>query len=120
MQFSFELNADVDLMGDGLYVYYGLDGFHQNIRKYVRSRQDEQLAWHKPSTDTPVQNDIEAANFEKCKENAGLDFFGFVYYPCGLTARYVFDDMFLLEKKNKETGGWQKLDIDTDIRTIGW
>ena len=108
----------MELMKDGLYIYYGLDGFHQNIRKYVRSREDEQLAWHVPSEATPVHNDIEL--LEKCKENAGLDFFGFVYYPCGLTARYVFDDMFLLEKRSPDSANWQKLNVNTDIRSIGW
>jgi len=95
LQFEFENNLDWDVWEDEFYIYYGLDGFYQNIRKYVRSRQDEQLGYHDATQENAVLNDID--NMEKCKENWGTDFFGFVYYPCGLTARYVFDDTFFIE-----------------------
>ncbi|XP_071533417.1 cell cycle control protein 50A [Panulirus ornatus] len=62
-----------------VYLYYGLDNFYQNHRRYVKSRDDKQLLGKE---DITVSNDC--APFAK-------DSTGKVYAPCGAIANSMFN-----------------------------
>ena len=62
-------------------MYYGLDNFYQNHRRYVKSRSDKQLKGVKLTSDT-VPSDC--APFDKDNDNL-------VYAPCGAIANSMFN-----------------------------
>ncbi len=71
-----------------IFVYYQLDNFYQNHRRYVKSRSDSQLAGtlYTSSSATGVEDcapKIKAAN-------------GKLLHPCGLIANSLFNDTFVL------------------------
>lgn len=78
------------------YLYYRLVNFHQNARDYVKSRSPIQNRGIVPATYEDVancdrwlcpdglSNCTSATNFNASK----------IIYPCGLTARLVFNDTF--------------------------
>ncbi|KAG7157979.1 Cell cycle control protein 50A-like [Homarus americanus] len=67
-----------------VYLYYGLDNFYQNHRRYVKSRDDKQLLG---KDDTAVSNDCSPF---------GTDGEGMVYAPCGAIANSMFNDTLKL------------------------
>jgi len=78
-------------MDPPIWVYYHLDRFHQNHRRYVTSRADFQYSGS------------EGADVSTCKPWL-KDEDGRVHYPCGLVARSVFNDSFVIEKKGPPEG----------------
>ena len=87
-----------------VYVYYQLDNFYQNHRRYVKSRSNEQL----------MGNILEVSALEDCdpiKTNADLDVKESVSgkdldpdaaaMPCGLVAKSFFTDTFELNLNDK-------------------
>ncbi|MCO5566527.1 hypothetical protein L7F22_020204 [Adiantum nelumboides] len=76
------------LMKGPVYVYYQLDNFYQNHRRYVKSRSDEQLL------------DGTATDTDDCKPEQQLG--GLPIVPCGLIAWSLFNDTY-----NISTGGLQ-------------
>ncbi|MCO5573269.1 hypothetical protein L7F22_027038 [Adiantum nelumboides] len=76
------------LMKGPVYVYYQLDNFYQNHRRYVKSRSDEQLL------------DGSATDTDDCKPEQQLG--GLPIVPCGLIAWSLFNDTY-----NISTGGRQ-------------
>ncbi|KAG6542445.1 hypothetical protein Mapa_016135 [Marchantia paleacea] len=71
-----------DDMDAPIYVYYQLDNFYQNHRRYVKSRNDKQL-----------RGDSGAANeTDGCKPEATLN--GQPIVPCGLIAWSLFNDTY--------------------------
>jgi hypothetical protein len=96
-----------------IWVYYQLDAFHQNHRRYVKSRDDSQL---QAATPTKVSvDDISAC--EPAVHGDG----GRPLYPCGLVASSVFNDTFALVAKGPDEGDeWKRLKIDESARTIAW
>lgn len=86
-QIDFELERD---MVGSVYMYYGLSNYYQNHRRYVKSRDDDQLLGrlkNPPSTD--------CAPFDKTDE-------GFPIAPCGAIANSLFNDT--LKIRIKDTG----------------
>lgn len=68
-----------------VYVYYELQNFYQNHRRYVKSRSDTQLAG-------TVYTD--PAKVSECDPLRSRD--GRVLHPCGLVANSYFNDTFAL------------------------
>jgi len=88
--FRFEIDDD---MKKPIYLYYRLENFYQNHRRYVRSRSDNQLKGLTPndydalaSTCYPVVSEGDSKSKDK------------VYLPCGLQAISFFNDTFTLER----------------------
>jgi hypothetical protein len=81
------LTIDVEEdMEPPVYVYYQLDNFYQNHRRYVKSRSDKQLRGE----------EVTAADLSDCDP---LDKQGDkILNPCGLIANSMFNgnDLFLL------------------------
>lgn len=97
-------------MKGNLFMYYGLRGFHQNHRKYARSRNDAQLMGYietNSSSCYPYQFDNETEGTE----------YG-VYAPCGLIANSMFNDSFTLYKVSK-SGHWEEK-INATTKGIAW
>ncbi|XP_020223719.1 ALA-interacting subunit 3 [Cajanus cajan] len=74
-------------MKSPIYVYYQLDNFYQNHRRYVKSRSDEQLR-------DPGEEDSTSA----CKPEDTAN--GKAIVPCGLIAWSLFNDTYSFSRDN--------------------
>ncbi|CAO2823270.1 unnamed protein product [Amaranthus hypochondriacus] len=72
-----------------IYIYYQLDNFYQNHRRYVKSRSDKQL-----------RHNSSAADVSTCKPEDMAN--GKPIVPCGLIAWSLFNDTysFAIENRN--------------------
>lgn len=73
-----------------VYLYYGLTNFYQNHRRYVRSRDDNQLHGDSIAPDS-LQDDC--APYKKRNINSSVEY-GIA--PCGAIANSLFNDTFRL------------------------
>lgn len=86
-----------DAFEKNVYLYYGLDNFYQNHRRYVKSRDDNQL----------LGKDVKSVSND-CNPFGSSD--GNIYAPCGAIANSMFNDSLKLfssgkvEVKLKKTG----------------
>ena len=73
-------------------IYYQLNNFYQNHRKYVKSKSDDQILG------TAISGDAAEASCTPLGKNKE----GKIYYPCGLIANSQFDDIIvsLVDDKN--------------------
>ncbi|KAG6431312.1 hypothetical protein SASPL_109391 [Salvia splendens] len=84
-----------------IYVYYQLDNFYQNHRRYVKSRSDRQL-WNPKAESRTSQCDPEGQTGD-----------GKPIVPCGLVAWSLFNDTYMLSKNdaalpiNKKDISWR-------------
>ena len=108
LEFEIEKNIKPPVM-----VYYQIDGFYQNHRRYVKSKDDEQLSG-KDLTLSQIKKNGNCKPVETNKEmgavlnlnSANLDQDD-VAIPCGLLARSFFRDNFSLFNEKQE-----KIDIN--------
>ncbi|KAG0496304.1 hypothetical protein HPP92_000995 [Vanilla planifolia] len=82
-----------------IYVYYELDNFYQNHRRYVKSRSDKQLIYGTRQKDISSCKPVESRN-------------GLPVVPCGLIAWSLFNDTFTFEVK----GG----NLNLNRKNISW
>lgn len=75
-------------MKQPIYIYYQLDKFYQNHRRYVKSRNDRQLSDPK-----------EVNNTQYCKPEATEH--GSPVVPCGLVAWSLFNDTYRFARGNE-------------------
>ena len=99
-QCQIDIKIDSDIQAP-IYVYYQLDNFYQNHRRYVKSRSNEQL----------MGNELTVAELDDCdpiKLNKDLGRLlaadgkteldpEAAAFPCGLVAKSFFNDTFTLE-----------------------
>eukprot|EP01080_Neovahlkampfia_damariscottae_P005049 gene5049-8645_t len=96
-KYSFSFNVETR-MEPPIYIYYHLDNFYQNHRRYANSRNDYQLqglsrGYSNVQTDcTPI------LGYPGVASNDSL-----LYNPCGLIAWSMFNDTFVLKKKSGVT-----------------
>jgi len=95
-----------------VYVYYELDNFYQNHRRYVKSRADTQLR----GDDKFFVTGCEPRDKGPCTSKAGKKGECAVY-PCGLIAWSVFNDTFYLNDKNLSTTSFYKCAKGWDAET---
>eukprot|EP00914_Ancora_sagittata_P023543 GHVO01046534.1.p1 GENE.GHVO01046534.1~~GHVO01046534.1.p1 ORF type:complete len:329 (+),score=43.11 GHVO01046534.1:25-1011(+) len=88
-----------------LLIYYEITGMHQNHRRFVRSRSDEQLK----GTVFTDPSDVKDCDPQMVDEN------GLVLSPCGLAAMSVFNDTYTLQRD-----GGSSIIVDTAADTIAW
>ena len=94
-----ELASDIP---QPVYVYYQLDNFYQNHRRYVKSRSNEQLQGEyievadlddcdpiKTNADLGRPTAYDGSTDLQSEENKGKPAF-----PCGLVAKSFFNDTF--------------------------
>ncbi|ESO03959.1 hypothetical protein HELRODRAFT_185597 [Helobdella robusta] len=75
-----------------VYLYYGLTNFHQNHRRYVKSRDDHQLLG--------IKLDFNSLSSD-CDPYRGNGSSLQAYAPCGVIANSLFNDTFKLFFHNK-------------------
>ncbi|CAD5126030.1 DgyrCDS14206 [Dimorphilus gyrociliatus] len=92
---KFNIAEGEELKGN-VYLYYGLSNFYQNHRRYVRSRDDDQLRG-----ETGKLTDYCDPYKDEKNSTSGKTF---KYAPCGSIANSFFQDRFSLsyQKPNKE------------------
>eukprot|EP01027_Heterolobosea_sp_BB2_P006715 GEZU01010105.1.p1 GENE.GEZU01010105.1~~GEZU01010105.1.p1 ORF type:complete len:250 (-),score=40.35 GEZU01010105.1:2-751(-) len=98
--FISKLRLDVPKeMKKPVYMYYKLDGFYQNHRRYAQSRNDAQLAGQSPGYKSiedckPLRwvGDMEGIALTPEEQKSGAT----IYNPCGLIAWSMFNDTFVL------------------------
>ncbi|KAL9680438.1 hypothetical protein QQ045_018317 [Rhodiola kirilowii] len=83
-----------------IYVYYQLDNFYQNHRRYVKSRSDQQLKSNSSISDT-----------SDCKPE-GTTSDGKPIVPCGLIAWSLFNDTYAFSRNN--------VNLPINKRGISW
>ncbi|KAM1122879.1 hypothetical protein FF1_004333 [Malus domestica] len=76
-------------MKQPIYVYYQLDNFYQNHRRYVKSRSDQQLK------DSKSESEIDA-----CKPEDKAN--GLPIVPCGLIAWSLFNDTYTFSRNSQQ------------------
>ncbi|XP_016432599.1 ALA-interacting subunit 1-like [Nicotiana tabacum] len=76
-------------MEQPIYVYYQLENFYQNHRRYVKSRSDQQL---KSSSNVDDTGSCEPEDFANGKP----------IVPCGLIAWSLFNDTYIFASNNQE------------------
>lgn len=84
-----------------VYVYYQLDNFYQNHRRYVKSRDNEQLygkykRWEELSSCDPIIQVKHLWPNQKTNLNGNIMNDEDPAIPCGLVAKSVFNDTFEL------------------------
>ena len=110
-----------------IYVYYQLDNFYQNHRRYVKSRSNEQLMGNNLSvselddcdpikTNKDLGRDVAMDGKTELDENAAA-------FPCGLVAKSFFNDTFELWKDNVNLTIWDdniawKSDVDYKFKNL--
>lgn len=87
-----------------IYIYYRLDNFYQNHRRYAKSRSDSQLLG-KSITASSLNEDcgpIVAYVPKNVTDYTNVPD-SLVYRPCGLIAYSMFNDTFVLKSENGST-----------------
>ncbi|KAF8412661.1 hypothetical protein HHK36_000629 [Tetracentron sinense] len=87
------------LMKQPIYVYYQLDNFFQNHRRYVKSRSDVQLQ------DPKNENDTSSCDPEDLSNGSPI-------VPCGLIAWSLFNDTYSFSRNNQN--------LTVNKRGISW
>ncbi|KAF4724028.1 hypothetical protein FOZ63_027789 [Perkinsus olseni] len=106
-----EIAIDTDMEAP-IYVYYELSNFYQNHRLFIDSRSDAQLANPtavRPGADPPAECEPATKSAE-----------GKIYYPCGLVARAVFNDSFLMDVRKRNTSEWRRANLNEEAEVIAW
>jgi hypothetical protein len=104
-----------------VYFYYTLTNFYANHRRFVNSRSDSMNRGTFDESD-PTLRKAGSVLVEACE---GFNYYTangtsnrIVYYPCGLIARSLFNDTFLLLDSNKTTVPWSKKGIAGGGKTV--
>ncbi|CAI0555429.1 unnamed protein product [Linum tenue] len=82
-----------------IYIYYELDNFYQNHRRYVKSRNDMQLRSNSSQDDT-----------SNCKPEDLIN--GTAIVPCGLIAWSLFNDTYSFSRGNES--------LNVNKKDISW
>ncbi|KDO22526.1 hypothetical protein SPRG_11708 [Saprolegnia parasitica CBS 223.65] len=90
-----------------IYVYYQLDNFYQNHRRYVASRSDEQLRGAQPASLSdcePMGSSPKDTPRYSSLTNSTPDVGTWALNPCGLIANSMFNDMFWINSITTPSG----------------
>ncbi|EGG23050.1 hypothetical protein DFA_05180 [Cavenderia fasciculata] len=86
---SIEVPKDMDAP---VYMYYRLENFYQNHRRYVKSRNDNQLRGEVVTSYDQLQ---DCEPYKSVGDSHDPNFF---YLPCGLIAKSMFNDSFTVRQ----------------------
>jgi len=79
-----------------VYLYYRLDNYYQNHRRYVKSRNDNQLRAAPVTSYSDLSDCDPVISISNSKDDPPSSW----YLPCGLIAKSVFNDTFALFQGN--------------------
>jgi len=88
-------NVAIDVPKDmkaPVYLYYRLDNYYQNHRRYVKSRNDNQLRGLSVTSYSDLSDCDPVISITNSKDDPSSSW----YFPCGLIAKSVFNDTFAL------------------------
>lgn len=104
-----EFTLDSKYSGKQLIMYYGLEKYYQNHRKYATSRSDQQLRGY------PRYQDDNCEPYQ-IDPNTSLP-----YAPCGLIANTMFNDTFELRmvKRKYKNGTEEEVDMKINYTRAG-
>jgi len=97
-----------------IFLYYKLENFYQNHRRYVKSRCDSQLSGDLEPSSACLKNCEPAKSFNDSE--APED----VYLPCGLIAKSMFTDSFRLVKLASNDTGGVEYPIPMSFEGVAW
>ena len=88
-----------------VFIYYQLDGFYQNARRYIRSKEIDQLTGddikkHDNCEPAEKNKDMGFPSNKKALDGSDLDDNSFAV-PCGLMAKTFFNDTFTFKIGNE-------------------
>ena len=114
INFTIEKNMDKDV-----FVYYRLKNFHQNHRRYVKSKSRKQLKGEYFSDEDDIEEDCDPITLNKdlyegirsADNSTELDP-NEVAHPCGLIAKSFFNDTYELKRVGSEN---KIIILDEDI-----
>lgn len=101
-----DFEIDEDWEGE-VFIYYGLENFYQNHRRYVKSRDDNQLLGDITS---PPDDDCFPFRRENAT-SANLDEDSKFYLPCGAIANSLFSDVITLSFYNTTTKKYEPVPV---------
>jgi len=106
-----EFTIENDMNGK-VYMYYGLSNYYQNHRRYVKSRDYNQLAG--ASVNSPGDLSGECDPY---KDNSSL-----AYAPCGAIANSFFNDSLTIAKIDKDDNGNElgETEVTLEKKGIAW
>jgi len=94
-----------------VFMYYELDNFFQNHRRYVESRDNTQLKGKLEEEPTSCFDFTYGTGTDRCSEKSGEGCKTIV--PCGAIANSFFSDGITLKSRNNKTGAdWQKVKLN--------
>ncbi|KAL7622729.1 alkylphosphocholine resistance protein lem3 [Parahypoxylon ruwenzoriense] len=106
-------------MSPPVFLYYRLENFYQNHRRYVASFYDKQLLG-----DDVTVSDVDGSLCQPLATVNGTS--GKAYYPCGLIANSVFNDTFMnpvllnAPTREGEQGGSTRQIYEMKNTSIAW
>ena len=120
-QLSFTLDAPIPAP---VYVYYELDNFYQNHRRYMNSRSNKQIMGQTVDNSTaatcdPIILNKDVADPLFSVNGQQLDPYG-IAYPCGLIAKSVFTDSYNLTQIVNPGPTQTLVPIPFDSNNIAW
>jgi len=100
-----------ETMKEPIFVYYQINNFYQNHRRYINSRSSTQLAGEVPSTAAEIKKVKEDCAPVATNEDMGITVDmngatvqpGDIAIPCGLIAKSVFTDSYALFESDGTT-----------------
>jgi hypothetical protein len=112
----FDVHIEKD-MEPPIWMYYHLEGFFQNHRKYLKSRSADQL---KAKSSPPKTSSQELDECEPWVTSIVNDQ-EFVNYPCGIIAQSIFNDSFALQIRDPQAMDFSnRIEVDSRAETIAW
>eukprot|EP00927_Polykrikos_kofoidii_P061614 TRINITY_DN56448_c0_g1_i1.p1 TRINITY_DN56448_c0_g1~~TRINITY_DN56448_c0_g1_i1.p1 ORF type:complete len:373 (-),score=47.68 TRINITY_DN56448_c0_g1_i1:42-1160(-) len=105
--FNFDIDEEVK---PPIYIYYQLTDFYQNHRNFVKSVDYAQL-----QTPDPVV--FSKSELSSCEPWISDDN-DRIHYPCGLAARSVFNDSFMIAVKLADSDTYNPLRIETSFEEM--
>jgi hypothetical protein len=111
----------ISAMSSPIFLYYELTNFYQNHRRYVSSRDDDQLAaGDSVKTEAGAYQSNCDPWFQSTYYDSSDKVTNYQYYPCGLVARSVFNDTFTVSVVRSGSSSRDALVIDDSPETISW
>jgi len=106
-------------MEEPVYLYYKLTNYYQNHRRYVKSRNDQQLRGNKVTSKSDIEDCDPVKSLDGSSDKNNF------FLPCGLIAKSYFNDTFTLRSPNnnlvplKKKGIAWSSDLDHKFKNPG-
>jgi len=114
-----EITFNIDkTMKPNIMIYYQIDGFYQNHRRYMKSRSEKQLKGDDITKkeaevcEPTITNGQMGKAGEKAIDGKTVLNKDDIAYPCGLMAKSYFNDSFKFYKKDIDKVNFEKIEVN--------